>query len=140
MTTTAKTRTLTARAYHDGKWWTIEIPELTSPSPRGGDSRIIAIGQARSVKDIDAAARDIAAVWLDVDEDQIEVQVTVEIPPRAAELWTLAKTNEEDARAAVADAGLNREAVRALTDDGLSQADTARILGLSPQRISQLTH
>jgi hypothetical protein len=92
-------------------------------------------------KDIDAAARDIAAVWFDVDEDQIEVQVTVEIPARAAELWTLAKKNEEDARAAVAEAArLSREAVRALTDDGLSQADTARILVLSPQRISQLTH
>ncbi|TFD92957.1 antitoxin HicB [Cryobacterium lactosi] len=134
-------RTLTARAYRDGKWWTIKIPELTSPSPRGGDTRITATGQARSVKDIDAAARDIAAVWLDVDEDQIEVQVTVEIPPHAAELWTLAKKNEEDARAAVAEAArLNREAVKALTADGLSQADTARILGLSPQRISQLTH
>jgi DNA-directed RNA polymerase specialized sigma24 family protein len=141
MTDTNTKRTLKARAYRDSKWWTIEIPELTSPSPRGGDFRIMAIGQARRVKDIDATAHGIAAVWLDVDEDQIDVRVKVEIPPRAAELWTLAKKSEEDARAAVAEAArFNREAVRALTADGLTQADAARVLGLSPQRISQLIH
>lgn len=141
MTTTTAPRTLTARAYREGKWWTIEIPELTSPSPRGGDSRIIAVGQARTVKEIQAAAVDLAAVWLDVDESAVEVHVTIEIPEPAAELFAQAKKNEETARAAVSEAAQQwREAVRALTANGLSQADAARILDLSPQRISQLIH
>lgn len=141
MTTTPAPRTLAARAYRDGKWWTIEIPELTSPSPRGGDARIIAIGQARNVKEIQSAATDLAAMWLDVDESAVEVKVTIEIPEAAAELFALAKKNEEAARQAVSEAAQQwRDAVRALTADGLSQADAARILDLSPQRISQLIH
>lgn len=140
-TTTTAPRTLAARAYRESKWWTIEIPELTSPSPRGGDSRIVAIGQARNVKEIQAAAVDLAAVWLDVDESAVEVHVTIEIPEPAAALFAQAKKNEETARAAVSEAAQQwREAVRALTANGLSQADAARILDLSPQRISQLTH
>ena len=134
-------RILTARAYRDGKWWTIEIPELTSPSPQGDDSRIMAVGQAPNVKEIQSAAVDLAAVWLDVDESAVDVQVSIEIPEPAAELFAQAKKNEEAAREAVSEAARQwREAVRALTADGLSQADAARILELSPQRISQLTH
>jgi DNA-directed RNA polymerase specialized sigma24 family protein len=134
-------RTLAARAYRDGKWWTIEFPELSSPSPQGGEHRIIAAGQARSVKEIQAAAVDLAAVWLDVDESEVDVHVTIEIPGAAAELFVQAKKNEETARQAVSDAARQwREAVRALTVDGVTQADAARILDLSPQRISQLTH
>ena len=141
MSTATSRRTLAARAYRDGKWWTIEIPELTSASPRGGDSRIMAVGQARNVKDIQAAAVDLAAVWLDVDESDIAVNVTIEIPEAAAELFAQAKKNEETARQAVSEAARQwREAVRTLTADGLSQADAARILDLSPQRISQLIH
>jgi len=141
MSTTSAPRTLAARAYRDGKWWTIEIPELTSASPRGGDSRITAVGQARNVKDIQAAAVDLAAVWLDVDESDVNVNVTIEIPEAAAELFAQAKKNEETARQAVSEAARQlREAVRTLTADGLSQADAARILDLSPQRISQLIH
>jgi len=141
MTTTQSTRTLAARAYRDGKWWTIEIPELTSASPRGEDSRIMAVGQARNVKDIQAAAVDLAAAWLDVDDNTIAVNVTIEIPEAAAELFAQAKKNEETAREAVSEAARQlREAVRTLTADGLSQADAARILDLSPQRISQLIH
>jgi len=140
MTITSNTRTLEARAYRDGKWWTIEIPELSSPSPRGGDTRIIAMGQARTVKDIQPAAVDLAAAWLDVPENSIDVNVTIELPEPAAELLIEAKKNEETARAAVSEAARQwREVVHALTADGLSQADAARVLNVSPQRISQLT-
>jgi len=141
MTTTTTPRTLDARAYRDGKWWTIEIPELWSPTPQGGDSRITAVGQARNVKDIQAAAVDLAAVWLDVEESDVDVRVKIEIPGAAAELFAQAKENEETAREAVSEAARQlREAVRSLTADGLTQADAARILDLSPQRINQLTH
>jgi hypothetical protein len=127
-------RMLAARAYRDGKWWTIEFPELSSPSPQGGEHRIIAEGQARGVKEIQAAAVDLAAIWLDVDESEVDVQVTIEIPGAAAELFVQAKKNEETARHAVSEAARQwREAVRALTVDGVTQADAARILDLSPQ-------
>jgi DNA-directed RNA polymerase specialized sigma subunit len=133
-------RTLHARAYRDaGKCWTIEIPELTSTGPNG--STIIAIGGAVALKDVDQAARDLAAVWLDVDEDEIAVEVTVELPEAAATMWAEANENEEHSREAAAEAArLRREAVQTLKKSGLTQVDVARALGLSPQRISQLSH
>lgn len=133
-------RTLEARAYRDGKWWTFEIPELTSLSPLRGDAKIIAMGQARTVKEIAAAARDVAATWLEVDERDVEVTVTIELPEDVAALWADANKREASAREAVAEAArLRRDAVRVLTAAGVSQADTARALHLSPQRVSQLT-
>ncbi|PZF61791.1 hypothetical protein DEI81_10345 [Curtobacterium sp. MCBD17_013] len=67
-------RVLRAIARPDGAWWTVELPELTSPSPLGGEP-IIALGQVERDGDVAAAALDIAAVWLDVDESTLEVRV-----------------------------------------------------------------
>jgi hypothetical protein len=78
MTTTtahAPVRVLDATAYRDGRWWTIAIPELTSTMSGGG--RFIAMGQSRLKRNIAANARDLAAVWLDVDESEVDVRVTI---------------------------------------------------------------
>lgn len=41
-------RVLAARAYRDGgKWWTVEIPELTSPGPGGTTITASALGISR---------------------------------------------------------------------------------------------
>lgn len=63
-------------AHRDGKWWVFEIPALTSPSPRGGDRRIIAMGQARAVSEIPDEARRLVALWLDIDDAGVEVEVS----------------------------------------------------------------
>ncbi|WP_291053945.1 hypothetical protein [Herbiconiux sp.] len=126
MTTKGKTE-VKARARRDGRWWYIEFPEL-------GTS-----GQARTIKEIDEIALEVAALWLDVDESTLDVAVELDLPERAARLWN--EANEADARAredAKAAAALRRSAVAALQDEHISKADAARLLGLSPQRISQL--
>jgi len=126
MTTKGKTE-VKARARRDGRWWYIEFPEL-------GTS-----GQARTIKEIDEIALEVAALWLDVDESTLNVTVSLDLPERAAQLWNQA--NEADARAredAKAAAALRRSAVAALQEEHISKADAARLLGLSPQRISQL--
>jgi transcriptional regulator with GAF, ATPase, and Fis domain len=126
MTTKGKTE-VKARARRDGRWWYIEFPEL-------GTS-----GQARTIKEIDEIALEVAALWLDVDESTLNVTVALDLPERAAQLWNQA--NEADARAredAKAAAALRRSAVAALQEEHISKADAARLLGLSPQRISQL--
>ena len=71
-----------ATAYRDGKWWTFEIPELSNPSPSGVP--IVAMGQARTVADLDQVAREVAALWLDVEEDDIDVNVSVTPPDDVA--------------------------------------------------------
>lgn len=75
MTTHADVRVLDATAYRDGRWWTIAIPELTSTMSDGGC--FVAMGQSRFKRNIAANARDLAAVWLDVDESTIDVRVTI---------------------------------------------------------------
>lgn len=121
-------RTIAAHARRDGRWWYIELPEL-------GTS-----GQARTAKEIPETAHEIAALWLNVDESAIDINVTLELPQDAAALWDEANAADERARLdARAAATLRRNAVATLRSKGISQADAARVLGVSPQRISQLT-
>lgn len=125
----ATTRTIHAHARRDGRWWYIDIPEL-------GTS-----GQARTLKDVDSVAREIAALWLDADETTVHVTVAVELPTDAAELWGQADAADMRARQdAQAAARLRRSAVASLKAQGISQADAARVLGVSQQRVSQLAH
>lgn len=139
METAARVSTYDAVAYRDGKWWTFEIGELNAPSPSG--KRIVAMGQARTVAELDQAAREVAALWLDVEESDVAVTVTVKLPEDVARLWAASTEREEEGRQAVKEAArLKREAVRALTSQGISQRDTALVLGVSPQRVNQLAH
>lgn len=74
---TDERRVLEARAFRDGgRWWTIEIPELTSPGPNG--STVTAVGGAVSTRGLAEAARDLAAVFLDVEPDEVDVRVVVD--------------------------------------------------------------
>ncbi len=131
---------VTARARRSGKWWAFEVPELTVTGPSG--VAVAAVGQARTLKDLEREVRDVAALVLDVEEFVGEVDVVVELPSEVMEMW--ARANEQDARAreeARDAAVLRRDAVRALTDSKgyrISQHDIAQALGVSPQRISQL--
>jgi hypothetical protein len=64
-----------AFAHRDGRWWSFSIPQLNGPSPVGADVRIEAMGQARTLRELRGAAREVAALWLDVDETAVEVRV-----------------------------------------------------------------
>lgn len=132
------TRTLTARAFREeGGWWTIEIPELTSPGPNG--STITAIGGAVNARGIDAAARDLAAVWLDADPDEIVVDVSIEIPDNITDMWREGIDAEARGRAEIAQgANLRRDAVRELRAQGYTVEAVAQALGISRQRVQQL--
>ncbi|WP_123736286.1 hypothetical protein [Rathayibacter sp. PhB186] len=138
MTMTSGPRVLAARAYRDGTpWWTIEIPELTSTAPNGVE--IVATGDAVSTRGIPAAARELAAVHLDVAVDEVDVRVTVEAPPEVLAIWDEGARAEEAARAALRHAGaLRREAVRTLRADGYTVEAVAAALRISPARVSQL--
>lgn len=67
-------RVLHASAYldEDGSW-TIKIPELSSPAPSG--AIIVATGSATSVDEVDQAAHELAAVWLDLEIADVDVRV-----------------------------------------------------------------
>ncbi|MHB8187761.1 MAG: toxin-antitoxin system HicB family antitoxin [Dermatophilaceae bacterium] len=61
VSTMTPVRIFDATATRDGKWWFIEIPELDT------------VGQARTAAEIS----EVAALWLNLDPSDVEVNVTV---------------------------------------------------------------
>lgn len=131
-------RNIQAHAYRDEDgWWTIKIPELTSPGPNG--RTIVATSAATTFRSIEKVARELASAWLDVDDSTLAVSVEVDLPADIAQLWKDGTEAENAAREAQARAVvLRRNAVRALRAQGYPAEAAAAALGISRQRIGQL--
>jgi hypothetical protein len=99
----------------------------------------VGVTQSRTLWDAEMMARDLISRRLGVPADSFAVAVTPEIGGSLDE-----KTRA--AREAVAAAGhaqrmaatQSREAARELSEAGLSGRDIAKVLDVSPQRVSQL--
>lgn len=132
MTTMEQTQTdqrsFDAIASREGRWWLVRVPVLD------------AVTQARSIKEISVMATDLVAALLDVDDAEVTVNVTFELPETVARSWAEAEKLRAQADAVEERAAaLRRAAVRALlTDEHMSQAEAGALLGLSKQRIQQL--
>lgn len=120
-------RQLTATARRDGRWWLIEIPELDTA------------GQARRYSEIPDVATEVAALYLNVPETDVDVHVTVKASKQARTLWEESERLEAESRAAQQRAAqLRREAVRQALDDDYTYAGTAAAFGISRSRVQQL--
>lgn len=132
--------TLDVTARRNGRWWDFTIPALRVEGSSGATAP--AVGQSRSLKELENDVRDVAALLLDIEEYEGELELSIELPDEVVELWSRANAQDARAREDAKDAArLRREAVRALTASKtyrLSQVDAARALGVSAQRISQL--
>jgi predicted RNase H-like HicB family nuclease len=118
-----------AVAERDGSWWAIRVPEL-----RGVYS------QARRLADVEAMARDVVALVLDVAPDTFDVSVEPVLGSDAAGLVEQALAGRlEVERAARRASEQLRVAVDRLAESGLTVRDIAHILGLSHQRIAQVS-
>jgi predicted RNase H-like HicB family nuclease len=114
----------TATCRRVGNWWAISVPELKGVHT-----------QARRLDQVAAMTTDAIALMLDVDPVTIEVTVEPELPgtvARAIEARRAARAADEAAEQATA------TAVRTLIGDGYTVRDAGALLGLSPQRISQI--
>jgi predicted RNase H-like HicB family nuclease len=122
--TTTKTRTYTAVCRRSGDWWAISVPEL-----RGLHS------QARRLDQVEAMARDAIALFLNADPESIAVVVKPQTPSEV--------TDAVKARADLLDAERKAEtatkiAVERLLKEGYTVRDAGKLLGISPQRVSQI--
>jgi len=119
----------TAIVRRDGRWWLVYVPQLDTT------------GQARSLAEVTSVAQEVIGLYLNVDPDFVKVTIEVELPKPARDLWASAAEYETSARkTAGTAASIRRQTIKVLLDQGISQADTARALGISPQRVSQLVH
>ena len=114
----------TATCRRSGNWWAISVPELKGVHT-----------QARRLDQAAAMTREAIALMLDIDRASIEVTVRPELPgvvTQAIERRKAAREADEAAEQATA------TAVRSLISDGYTVRDAGVLLGLSPQRISQI--
>ncbi|SCL19576.1 type II toxin-antitoxin system HicB family antitoxin [Micromonospora inyonensis] len=115
----------TAVCVRSGNWWSISVPEL-----RGVHS------QARRLDQVEAMAREAIALMLDVSPRSFEVEVRPEISAEVAAA--------RQARARLVEAERSAEkatvdAAKTLLEQGYTVRDAGSLLGISPQRVSQLT-
>jgi LmbE family N-acetylglucosaminyl deacetylase len=100
----------------------------------------VGITQARRLDQVEHMARDLVAAMLDIDADDVRVTFTFEVSPDIDELLTAAKAAVEAAQLAQRRAGeLMRQAARRLVEEHLPLRDVARLVGISFQRVHQLT-
>lgn len=101
--------------------------------------RGVGVTQSRSLAQAEATVKEYVSLLLDVDEADVDVDLVADIDPDLRERVQSAK--QETAAAAAMQlkaAVLLRDAAKALTGAGLNKAEAAVVLGVSPQRMSQL--
>jgi hypothetical protein len=116
-----------ATATRDGRWWLIEVPGIGAT-------------QSRSLAGAEDQSRDLVAAVLDVDIEDVSVDVLPDLGEDVLDEVQDVRQRLADAAAAAAAAADDYRglAARLVGDHGLTGADTATVLGVSPQRVSQL--
>jgi hypothetical protein len=115
-----------AVATREGKWWIVEVEGVGTT-------------QGRSAAEARAMAKDLVSAMLDVPLESVDVSVTFEVPGKLREEVKAARAATLQAAVAQEEAAAkSRKAVADLKAEGLSGADIAAVLDLSPQRVSQL--
>jgi hypothetical protein len=128
----AKMSQYQARVSQDGRFWFVQVYDATDTHV--GDT------QARHLREVEVMARDLVHILTDADPATIDITTHIEVPPEVqVHLDQAEALTEESARAQHAAAAEKRAAIRALTATGLSLRDAGAILGLSYQRVHQLT-
>lgn len=120
---------VTAQATRSGDWWAVEVPEVPG-----------AFTQARRLDQVAAMAADAVAALVDVDPSTIEVALAVDLDPQIAAVLADAREAVEIATTAQSAASTAmRLAVKLLRhEEGMTARETAALLGVSHQRVSQL--
>jgi predicted glycosyltransferase len=117
----------TARASREGKWWVAEIEGIGAT-------------QGRNLREVEQMARDMVVAVLDVPRPDVEIVIVAELPLEI-------RKEVDEARDAITElhrrqsdtARKSRKAARDLVlGVGLTGRDASVILGVSPQRVSQL--
>jgi hypothetical protein len=114
----------------DGRWWMIHVPEIDG------------LTQARRVDEVEDMARSLIAISTDTPLSDVSIHV---VSVTVAGIGDIAETahrvehlrrQAEELETKAADAA--KQYARDLTREGVPVRDAASLLGVSPQRISQL--
>lgn len=119
---------VTARAVRSGTWWAIEVPEVPG-----------VFTQAKRLDQVAGVVADAVATMTGADAAAVEVQLVPAMRPEVQhdvdEAIRLRREAEE------ARASATEQLARVVDDvlrEGLTVRDAALLLGISPQRVSQV--
>jgi predicted RNA binding protein YcfA (HicA-like mRNA interferase family)/predicted RNase H-like HicB family nuclease len=127
---TAGVRSYRATARRSGEWWAITVPEL-----RG------VFTQARRLDQVAGMAREAVALFLGLDAEAVTITVEPVLPaPATSAVQAVQRARVEAQAAADRLATAQAAAVRELVGtEHLSSRDAAAVLGISHQRVSQIS-
>lgn len=114
----------TATCVRSGDWWAITVPQIKG-----------VFSQARRLDQVESMAREAIALMLDVAPDSFDVEIQPDLPQevsRARKARTALREAEKSADQATT------AAARTLLARGYTVRDVGALLGISPQRVSQL--
>lgn len=119
--------TYRAIASREDSWWIVRIPGLDR------------ITQSRRLDGVEATARDLISLWLDVPADSFDVEVEVNLGSELGARVERVKSLRAEADRVQAEASASvRALARSLAEHGWTVRDVARVLGVSFQRVQQL--
>ena len=118
---------VTAQGQRSGDWWVISVPQIQGE-----------FTQARRLSQVPDMVRDAVRLMEGDEARDVEVEIVAhtEIDELLGE--TLAARSAADEAAAIA-SELTVRAAKALTASGITVRDAGHLLGVSPQRVAQLT-
>lgn len=121
-------KTYTVHAVRSEGWWGLTVPEVPG-----------AVSQVRSLASAEEYVREAIAFVAGVAPDSFAVQVVPQLPGSLGEEVAHARSAAAQAeQAQVAASALTRQVVAKLAEAGYNGRETAVILGVSKQRVSQL--
>ncbi|WP_017594952.1 type II toxin-antitoxin system HicB family antitoxin [Nocardiopsis potens] len=120
-----------ATAARDGRFWSVTIHDL--PENTAGFT------QGRNWTEAEEMARDAIAGLLDVPADSFDIRLAPEDEEAAQAIEAARQAREAAERAEAAKQRSLQDAALVLTRKGFTVRDAGRALGISYQRVSQLT-
>lgn len=113
---------------HD-KWWLLEVPEIPGT-----------FSQVRRLDQVDEWIRDAISLMLEIPEDSFNIDLDVRLPKdELAELRAVKAAQKAVTQAQEESSTRTKSLVARLKDEGLTVRDIGTMLGVSYQRVSQLS-
>ncbi|MBN6035963.1 hypothetical protein [Amycolatopsis sp. 195334CR] len=119
-------KTYRATAHREEKWWVVEVEGVGAT-------------QGRSTAEAQRMAADLVEMMEELAPDEFTISVEFDIPgPLGEDIRRAREATREADLAQRKAAERTREVVHRLLNSGLSKQDIAKVLHVSPQRVSQL--
>lgn len=119
-------KTFNAAAHREGKWWVVEVEGVGTT-------------QGRTTDETEFMANDLVVAMLQLDPKDFEVKVAFHLPGDGDKQVAEAREAHQTASVAMESAAAKiRSALSMVLATGVTKKDAARLLRVSPQRVSQL--